>query len=260
MMSKTFSVISHGHGATMRLLLSQMNSEPRLAGARVVVTINIPEEFDPGLYPKLDLVVLRNSSPKGFGANHNAAFAHCATEWFAVLNPDLELNKSEPFSHMETAASSMEAIGVIAPLVTNSQGVIEDSVRANLTPLSLFGRHFLGRRAAPATSKPSRLGAPFYWLGGMCLMIRAEAFRAIGGFDARFFLYCEDYDLCARLYRKGYAVAVDSSAHIVHNAQRDSHRSARHLAWHVRSLLRVWSSRVYWAITLGDFTRHFLAR
>jgi N-acetylglucosaminyl-diphospho-decaprenol L-rhamnosyltransferase len=260
MMSKTFSVISHGHGASMGLLLSQMNEEAALTRARVVVTINIPEEFDPQLYPNLDLVVLRNSSPKGFGANHNAAFAHCMTEWFVVLNPDLELDRGEPFSHLEIAASSTEQVGVIAPLVTNSKGAREDSVRANLTPLSLFGRHFLGRRAAPAIGEPARRGSPFYWLGGMCLMVRADAFRAIKGFDERFFLYCEDYDLCARLYREGYALAVDSSVRIVHNAQRDSHRSARHLAWHVKSLLRVWSSRVYWAITLGGITRLFLAR
>jgi GT2 family glycosyltransferase len=243
----------------MGLLLSQMNREPALARARVVVTINIPEEFDPGLYPNLDLTVLRNGLPKGFGANHNTAFAYCMTEWFVVLNPDIELDHGEPFSHLEMIASSIQRIGVVAPLVMNSKGAREDSVRTNLTPLSLFGRHFLGRRSAPTTVEPARRGGPFYWLGGMCLMIRSEAFREIGGFDARFFLYCEDYDLSARLYQRGYALAVDSSACIVHNAQRNSHRSVRHLTWHVKSLLQVWSSRAYWAITIGGLARHFLA-
>ena len=34
-------------------------------------------------------------------------------------------------------------------------------------------------------------------------------------------------------------------ASVIHAAQRASHCSGRHLAWHLRSLLRLWTSPVY---------------
>ena len=40
------------------------------------------------------------------------------------------------------------------------------------------------------------------------MLIRAEALARIGGFDERFWGYCEDADLCLRASRAGYRVGV----------------------------------------------------
>jgi len=37
----------------------------------------------------------------------------------------------------------------------------------------------------------------------MFLVFDSSAYARLGGFDERFFLYYEDYDLCARLERRG---------------------------------------------------------
>jgi Predicted glycosyltransferases len=121
-------------------------------------------------------------------------------------------------------------------------------VRKNLTPWSLVQRHFFGRRHAAKIESSAHIGKPFRWVAGMCLLIDSAAFRAVGGFDERYFLYCEDYDLCARFYNSGYKVVLDQGSRIIHDAQRGSHRSKRYLYWHVSSLLRVWSSRAFWQI------------
>ena len=85
----------------------------------------------------------------------------------------------------------------------------------------------------------------------MCLVVNAQAWRAVQGFDERFFLYCEDYDLCARLYNAGYSLVVDDATCVVHDAQRDSHRSSRHLRWHLESLAKVWLSAAFWRVVLA---------
>ncbi len=203
MQAATFSVVSHGHGTLVRALLGDMNRAPALQGARVIVTLNLRDEpFDPTPFAKLDIEVLKNAQPLGFGANHNQAFSRCRTPWFVILNPDLRFVDAEPFTALLDCGNRHARTGLVAPQVVSSSGAPEDSVRANLTPWSLLERHLLGRRRPVPASQPARIGQPFFWVAGMCLCVNSEAFRAVDGFDERYFLYCEDYDLCAQALQR----------------------------------------------------------
>jgi GT2 family glycosyltransferase len=48
------------------------------------------------------------------------------------------------------------------------------------------------------------------------MLVRAEAYRAVGGFDPDFFLYFEDVDLCKRLRAAGWGVASVGTSSAVH--------------------------------------------
>jgi GT2 family glycosyltransferase len=58
--------------------------------------------------------------------------------------------------------------------------------------------------------------------------------------DQRFFLYYEDYDLCARPHIYGYQLLYFPDISIMHMTQRDSHRSMRHFFWHTSSLIKIY--------------------
>jgi GT2 family glycosyltransferase len=87
----------------------------------------------------------------------------------------------------------------------------------------------------------------------MFLAVNATSYRAIGGFDERYFLYCEDYDLCARLYLAGYSLTRNQLVAVEHMAQRDSHRRLRWLVMHLKSLVRVWITPVFWRVLFSEF-------
>ena len=250
MTAATISVVSHGHGKLLHGLLLDLCEQRGVENCQVVVTLNLADEsFDPAVYPALRITVIRNVLPKGFGANHNAAFQHCDKAWFIVVNPDIRLPDRQALTALLQEPRADKKVGLRAPLVFNSSGKPEDSVRHNLSPWSLL-RRFVGDRQPLRPEGPACEGRPYFWLAGMLMAVDSEAFRQIGGFDERFFLYCEDYDLCARLYVAGYALVLDDQVQVVHDAQRDSHRSYRHFLWHITSLLKVWRSSVFWRITL----------
>ncbi len=243
----TLSVVSHGHGIHLHRLLDDLAGLNSLSGVLVIVTLNIPEKLDVSRWPALQLLVISNAQSRGFGANHNSAFRHCTTSWFVVLNPDLRLPE-DPFPELLKIAKTSPKTAAVAPIIIDSCGFPEDSVRENLTPLSLT------RRTLKRISGHKRLsgldlkdvGDQFFWLAGMFLLFDAAAYRAVAGFDERFFLYCEDYDVCARLYRAGYQLRQVQTAQAIHEAQRDSQKSIKHLRWHAVSLLRVWTSGTFW--------------
>jgi len=54
------------------------------------------------------------------------------------------------------------------------------------------------------------------WVTGAFLMIKREAWMKTGAFDERFFLFCEEIDLCRRVKNAGYEVIFDPSYEIEH--------------------------------------------
>jgi GT2 family glycosyltransferase len=73
------------------------------------------------------------------------------------------------------------------------------------------------------------------------MVLRTALFRRIGGFDPRFFLYFEDYDLSLRVGREA-AVAYVPSVRIVHHGGEAARKGRRHVAWFVRSAWRFFAT------------------
>ena len=68
------------------------------------------------------------------------------------------------------------------------------------------------------------------YVSGVCLMIEAERFSEVGGFDDDFApAYCEDVDLCLRLRQKGLRIVYQPSATVVQPARRKALASVRRL-------------------------------
>ena len=201
----------------------------------VIVTENIPDPIPLSSgAARSPMRILANAAPKGFGANHNAAFAHCATPVYCVVNPDIRL-EGDPFPALVDLLASSKA-GVAGPLVVNPSGGVEDSARRFPTLASL-ARKLFERRAGPDyAAKGDPL--PVDWIAGMFMAFRAETYRAVGGFDERFFLYYEDVDMCRRLRARGLATVYHPGVRVIHDARRASRRDLRLMRIHAASALR----------------------
>jgi GT2 family glycosyltransferase len=232
------SVVSHDQGALVERLLEDL-ARLEARSIEVILTVNVPEAlgFEHRAFPYA-LRVIRNASPKGFAANHNAAFERATGEFFCVVNPDIRLT-SDPFPSL-LAVLEDPAVGVAAPLVVNEAGAVEDSARPFPTPWEIALKA-LGR--APRHHGAPGGGSSPDWVGGMFMLFRADTFAEIGGFDAAYRLYYEDVDLCARLRLAGYDVRLSPQVSITHLARRASHRNPRLAIWHLRSMLRFFVSR-----------------
>lgn len=225
------SIVSHGHGAMVWSLIDQLLALPEMSS--IIVTLNIPEHVPESLDPKV--VLIRNKASKGFGANHNAAFLHCDAAYFCVLNPDIELIEN-PFPKLLCDLKQAQ-VGLCAPLIIDAGGEVEDSARRFMTPWRILLRK-LG--LASGAYKLEVGAVPIYpeWVAGMFMLFKSTGYRQVGGFDDAYFMYCEDADICTRLWLNGVQVLVDPAVSVIHKAQRASRRSWRHLRWHLASMAR----------------------
>lgn len=227
----TVSIVSHGQGDWVLRLLGQLGALCNGSIAKVIVTVNIPEAtvFETLAYP-FPLEVITNATPQGFGRNHNQAFLRCTSAWFLVLNPDIGLTNDALGLLLRDVP---EAVGLIAPLVQEPQDPLPTPERNIITPWEVF----VSRGTPPLEP---------VWFPGMFMLFRTVTYQQISGFDERFHLYCEDFDICARTRLQGWALQRRRAVTVQHDAQRHSHLRWRYLAWHVSSLLRLWTAGAFW--------------
>jgi len=230
----TLSVVSHGQNALVNRLLADL-TQICPEGLDVIVTQNVPEaETLTPLGPPHDFTVVANDCPKGFGANHNAAFGRSGSKTFFVVNPDIRL-PGNPFPAL-MASLEGENVAAVGPLVRNATGEPEDSARRFPTVARLL-RKVLPRKAGP--DYPTNEGPlEVEWVAGMFIGFRRDAYARVGGFDERYFLYYEDVDICRRLRSLGYKVVYDTTASVTHEARRASRRNPRLMRIHAASALR----------------------
>ena len=119
----TISIVSHGQGQLVHELLRDL-ARYCIGQVEVILTLNLPEElpFVPQEFGYVTQIV-RNSTPKGFGGNHNAAFRLVNTEYFCILNPDVRI-RDNLFPHLRAGLRDPQA-GIVGPLICNPDGITE---------------------------------------------------------------------------------------------------------------------------------------
>ncbi len=226
------SVVSHGQGGIVDDFLRDVARY--IPNLDVYLTCNVPEQASIHGAGLKTLHRFENANAKGFGANHNAAFKHCGTPFFCVANPDVRL-LNDPFPEL-IACMDDPKVGLVAPRVIDPAGNAEDSARYFPTPVNLVAKMLHMDEGRYPVAGEAHMAVE--WVAGMFMLFRAEAFRDIGGFDDHFFLYYEDVDICARLWKAGWKVMLHPGVSVIHAAQRSSRRNPRYMAWHLSSMAR----------------------
>ncbi len=273
-MKIAISIVSHQQADIVAKLLDDIQKYCS-QDVIVVLTINIPEKnlFQAHDYP-FPLMIIRNEKPKGFSENHNAALQTVNADFYCVMNPDIRLT-SNPFPSLLSVFENSR-VGVVAPLVTNAQGETEDSARFFPTPLRLLKRitkkfcnkigrynvktvvnkksHNLNGLVAGAPRNEAKYSVDYHisneiiypdWVAGMFMLFPRNIYLQLKGFDAGYYLYVEDADICYRLKLAGYKVVLSPRVTVIHNAARTSHKRFRYLLWHLKSLLRFFIKRLF---------------
>ncbi|MBI5122683.1 glycosyltransferase [Candidatus Roizmanbacteria bacterium] len=171
-------------------------------------------------FPKVKYVVNRN---RGFGQGNNIGVKHAEGEYLFFLNPDTNIFSTTIDSLLLFFKKAK--VGMVAPLLLGSNGGPYQQGSLELTPqrgwivLSFLNKLF-----------PKNIISQKYFINswikeetkevdvipGTALMIKKEIFEKVGGFDEKFFLYFEEFDLCKRVRALGYKLYIYPDAKVMH--------------------------------------------
>jgi N-acetylglucosaminyl-diphospho-decaprenol L-rhamnosyltransferase len=221
-------VVSYNSGATLRGCVAGLAHVP---GVHVIVVDNASLADPAGSVADLGIRFVRAERNGGFSYGCNRGIAEGTAPYVLLLNPDARIAPAE-LDKLIAVLDADPGTALVAPRLLESDGSTAPSLRRFPRLRSTLAQGVLLHRLLPGldelVTEPAvyaRPGRPD-WVSGACMLIRRSALAAVGGMDERFFLYCEDTDICKRLRDAGHDVRYEPAAIASHVGGQSGSRSA----------------------------------
>jgi N-acetylglucosaminyl-diphospho-decaprenol L-rhamnosyltransferase len=222
--------VSYNSSATLRDCVAPLSDQPDIA---VTVVDNRSTDDSVASIADLEVGVVRAFRNGGFGYGCNLGAAEGGNPYILFLNPDARID-AEGVRALVAALAAEPRAAIAGPKLVEEDGAEVPSMRRFQRAGSSWAQAlFLHRviRAAWANEivrDPAVYAAPAApeWLSGACMLVRREAFAALGGFDDGFFLYCEDMDICTRARAAGHEVLFTPSVEVHHAGGQSAPRAS----------------------------------
>ena len=199
---------------------------------------------------KLELIAGQGNV--GYGRANNLVLGRTARDFHLVMNPDVELDREALAAGLRVMATRPDA-GLLAPDARGEDGERQYLSKRYPSPWVLFLRGFapraLRKHNANALARYEMRDvvdrgeiAPVLLASGCFMLMRSSLFERLRGFDPRYFLYFEDYDLSLRMGREA-AVLFVPSMRIVHHGGEAARKGLRHVTWFIDSAWRFFATQ-----------------
>ena len=157
-----------------------------------------------------EAVILRTRSNLGFAGGCNVGIRHAMerqADYVWLLNNDAVVDPN-CLTAMVEAAEADSTIGAVGSGIFSLSDHQTVQVWGGGRVRTILGKAHQHQR------RPRQ--DQLHYISGASMLCRVEALKEVGGLDSQFFLYWEDTDLCVRLRRAGWRLALASDARILH--------------------------------------------
>lgn len=216
---------------------------------KLFISDNSPNNSIKNIIDKLNdsrIEYIFNNYNGGYGYGHNKVLNKIEknSKYHVISNSDIYFEKGvleELYNYME----NNKTIGNVMPMVKYPSGEIQYLCKRDPRLKDLFLRRFCPFKEVVQKNN-------FYYemrdknyfnimevplLSGCFMFLRTSFFIEIKGFDERFFMYMEDFDLCRRL-RNISRLVYYPKVEIVHNHAKESYKSWKMTWIHIKSAIK----------------------
>jgi hypothetical protein len=186
--------------------------------------------------------ILRNRRNLGFARACNRGIRYATGEYLLFLNPDCMV-EVDTIASMIARLDRYPQVGLAGCLVRNPDGSEQVGSRRDVpTPwrsaVSVFhldrlfpnNRRFrsFSHAGEPLPTRPQFVEA----ISGAFMLARRAALEQVGVFDKRYFLHCEDLDLCMRFPQAGWKILFVPDVEVLHYHGACSKATPIVVLWH----------------------------
>ncbi len=172
----------------------------------------------------------------GFGFGHDYNLLNASEEYFLIFNPDIILER-ESLLRMLDKMEQDQTISLLVPKVLNSDGTTQHLLRNRVSVFDYalrfipfkFVKEMFDKRLASYECRdiPNDRDVDVRIGSGCFMLVRGDDFKDVKGFDNRYFMYFEDYDLCLELGKRNKRVVYTPFSEVVHYYERGAHKNSK---------------------------------
>lgn len=205
-------------------LESIFTSKQKSAFEIIVVDNDEKKDISTDLQKRFTKIQYIPNENRGFGQANNIGAKKAKGEYLFFLNPDTVLEKGT----VDTLANYLnkhENVGIVVPLLLGENGKPYQQGSQALTPLegivclsflnSLFPQNPVSKKYFLHDWERNTVKEVDV-VPGTAMMIKKSLFDKVGGFDDRFFLFFEEFDLCKRIKKLGYTFFIIPQVRVKH--------------------------------------------
>ena len=170
--------------------------------------------------------LIKSDKNLGFGKASNLGAKMASGKYLFFLNPDTELTDNEVLDKLIYEMEKDKLLGAISPFGYKYEDgakryhsilYVNRYAMLPMIPIEMYkGRGYSRRFFGEDELNHNRNLLYVDCVQGSHLFVRRDLFNKLNGFDERFFFYCEDNDLCLRIWKYGYKIAIVLDAEIYH--------------------------------------------
>ncbi|WP_318466374.1 glycosyltransferase family 2 protein [Photobacterium leiognathi] len=242
-MAVYISIVSHGHSR----LINELGCLKRLSeNFNIILKSNKSGDEFTELSQSENVYWLDKDYGLGFGHNNNINFKFCINsldvkddDFFIVLNPDVSISVDEINKLLYFMYKDSVEFACINLFKDENYTIYDNSVR-QFPIFTQFIKSFLGFKNDAILDKDViKEKVNVDWAAGSFLAFSAKRYRELNGFDEKYFMYCEDIDICYRSYKQGYPLLYYPDIKALHYAKHQNRKLfSKHLYWHISSVFR----------------------
>ena len=221
MKQKSAVVILNWNGRKMLEQFLPSVVEHSIDVAEVVVADNASTDdslqFLGDHFPQVRTIVLDKNY--GFAEGYNKALEQVDAEYYMLLNSDVEVTPH----WLEPLIAFLDAHVDVAAVQPKSRAVADkdafEYAGAAGGFLDRLGYPFCrGRLFEELEKDQGQYDTPMevHWATGACMLVRANDFWAVNGFDGRFFAHNEEIDMCWRMRIAGKRIFCLPTTYVYH--------------------------------------------
>jgi GT2 family glycosyltransferase/glycosyltransferase involved in cell wall biosynthesis/Tfp pilus assembly protein PilF len=159
------------------------------------------------------ITVIHAGGNLGFVHGNNLAAGRATGAYIVFLNNDTEVQPGW-LTEMEMTFRLHPKAGAVGARLVYPSGIIQEAGGVIFSDATGWNYG----RGLPLQSSLCAFSREVDYCSGAALMVRADIFRRLGGFDARYApAYCEDSDLCFGVRKLGYTIVYSPSAVVLHH-------------------------------------------
>lgn len=187
----------------------------------------------------------------GYGRGHNLSIHKSSSDYHLILNPDVTLSPDCLTQGLQYLLSTSSVVA-ISPAVRDGDGNKQYACKRFPSVLNFLLRGFapavVRRRFATRLAQyelqelsEDAVTTAIPIISGCFMLFRTSALQSVSGFDERYFLYFEDFDLSLRVQAEG-TLAYVPTMHITHLGGHSARKGLRHIGMFVRSGIRFYNT------------------